>query len=192
MNKRISLCTSALLFVLVITGCRSPSAARLTETPTFFPLPPVATDPPALVFASLTPEPASKKATETATITPTPTPQLPLAYLITLAFEVDTVCGGAPYENEYDVSLTADSITMIQLNAGITTSGPYDPVTGEFTTTATNLPGNETYTGSIDISSGDNGETSVAMNGETGYGNDPNYCSGNTSSQLFSGEASLP
>jgi hypothetical protein len=151
-----------------------PEKRGLTATPTF------------------TPTTETRQA-DPPTETPTPEPvALPVPFTIMLSFEADTVCGGAPFEFEYGVDVVDGIILLTQLNAGITTAGPYDAITGAFTASLSGLPGTETYSGTLLAASGAAGGTLVTMTGEYGYGGDANFCGGGTSSQLFAGTAEVP
>ncbi|HKY78574.1 MAG TPA: hypothetical protein VJ182_01100, partial [Anaerolineales bacterium] len=81
--------------------------------------------------------------------TETPAPELPDSFTLLLVFQEDTTCDGNGFQYDYAVTLGADNITMVQVVNGITSTGPYDPASGEYSAEATGLPGTETYAGSI-------------------------------------------
>lgn len=150
---------SLLVGGLLLSGCvllsgGGDAVLAATRTPT--PTKPVPTN---------TPVPARPSPTVQvrATDTETPTPEPPSSFTLLLVFGTDTACGGNGFEYEYAVTLTADSITMVQVVNGITSTGPFDPATGVFTAEATGLPGTEVYTGTVSM----NG--SVTMEGTYTY-----------------------
>lgn len=153
------------------------------------------TSAPAGDFASAadTEAPAEPTATTPPVETPSDEPAAaepvapPVPFTIMLAFEADTVCGGAAFEFEYGVDVVDETMLLTQINAAITTIGPYDDSSGAFTATLSGLPGAETYTGVLTTEAADDGVVRVTMSGEYGYGDDAYFCDGGTSSQLFSG-----
>ena len=178
-----------LLLAAAISGCRIGGDRAPTPTPTFevIPLPAAPTDEPTVDIVTVTPGALVAAATQT----PTPTPVVPDVFTIFLDFEADTVCGGAAFTFEYEVTIEGDDISMNQLNANFISTGSYNRDTGEFTTTLPDMPGTETYTGLISAKFAGAGQTIINMTGNYGYGFDPNYCSGGTSSQDFSGETEV-
>ena len=124
-----------LLFMsFLMTACKVAS-----PTPTVLVRPATATP---ILKATKTPERAP---TETAT------PELPESFTLLLVFEDDTTCTGNGFQYDYAVTLGTDTITMVQVVNGITSTGPYDPASGEFTAQATGLPGTETYAGTVEL-----------------------------------------
>jgi hypothetical protein len=77
---------------------------------------------------------------------------IPDTFTILLEFGEDTVCGGAPFSYEYQVTISGDTISLLQIYAGITTSDPYTSAAGEFATTLSGMPGTETYAGMLAVS----------------------------------------
>ena len=89
------------------------------------------------------------------TDTPTPTspafiapPSLPSPFDIILYFTNGT-CGGGNASYSYRFTIDGTSLTVLQTDAGITTTGTYDPATGAFSTSGDVGPGTETYDGAI-------------------------------------------
>lgn len=112
--------------------------------------------------------------THTPTPTLTPVPAVPSNFALTLVFSNDTTCNKKGFRFDYEVTLSGDSISLYQVAANITSTGPYDPATGEFTAIKAGLPGTETYSGVITAAVGADGQTVVTMSGTYSYGNDPN------------------
>lgn len=168
--SKVSLVSLIVLAVAVFLVACSPTET-LVATPT---------NTPAVLAPSATPEnptptPTPEKKAEP-TMTPTPEQELPSAFSLLLVFDADTQCGYDGFEFVYDVTLADDSITLYQVAADITLTGPYDSATGEFTAIVTGLPGTETFTGVV--SPGDAPGT-VVMSGTYTYGDDPNVtCEG--------------
>ncbi|MBI3159682.1 MAG: hypothetical protein HYZ26_08815 [Chloroflexi bacterium] len=153
---------SLLVGGLLLSGCvllsgGGDAVLAATRTPT--PTKPIPTNTPVPARPSPT---VQVRATDTET--PTPTPELPSSFTLLLVFGADTACGGTGgFEYDYAVTLTADSITMVQVVNGITSTGPYDPATGAFTAEATGLPGTEVFTGTVSLNGG------VTMEGDYTY-----------------------
>lgn len=186
MRKLLLLLLLILMLAAAISGCRigGDRAPTPTPTPVIIPLPALPTKEPTLDIATVTAAPLVRDPTPT----PTPAAQVPSVFTLFLDFVADTVCGGAPFSYEYEVNIVEDTISLTQLNAGFISTGTYNATTGEFSTTLPNMPGTESYTGGITASFGPAGQTIVSMEGNYGYGFDPNFCSGGTSSQNFTGE----
>ena len=99
---------------------------------------------------TLTPAPR-KSPTPTlfvATDTPTPLPAVPSPFDIILNF-TDGSCGTGTPSYTYTFIIDGTSLTINQTDAGITSTGSYDPATGAFSTAADVGPGDETYDGTI-------------------------------------------
>jgi hypothetical protein len=58
-------------------------------------------------------------------------------------------CGGGDATYAYTVTINGIVMTIVQTDANITTTGNYDPASGEFNTSADVGPGVEVYTGVI-------------------------------------------
>ncbi len=113
--------------------------------------------------------------TATSTDVPPATPTLippPSNANLILFHTNESNCSYPDGQHPYLVLIDGTLITLIQVDAGITSSGTYDPVTGAFSTTATGLPGTEIYTGTITF----NG-TTVTITGTYTY-IDPAFCQG--------------
>ena len=171
--------------------------------------PPVATETPVPTVApsdTPVPEPTATKPKPTATLAPTETPvsetlsdaadsgpelvDPPSPFTIGLVFEADAVCGYDGFAYDYFVTLSDDSISMLQVAAGITTSGPYDAETGAFTASLGGLPGTEIYTGVISATATIEGGSMVYMTGDYTYTDDPNLpCEG---LWPYAGEVAVP
>jgi len=86
------------------------------------------------------------------------------------------------------VTLTETTITLYQIEFQLTSTGPYNPATGAFTSTVSGLPGTETYTGIVTLAPGAGG-TVVNMSGQYTYTGDPDWtCS---VPDQFSGQATI-
>ena len=75
-------------------------------------------------------------------------PPLPSPFDIMLNFTNGT-CGGGDATYAYTVTINGIVMTIVQTDANITTTGNYDPASGEFNTSADVGPGVEVYTGVI-------------------------------------------
>lgn len=142
------------------------------KTKTFTPSPtepkPTATSTPTRRRPTDTPTPTSTAGpTETATPAPLPSP-----FDITLVASNESVCGFGGFQAPYTVTIQGTTMTLFQVNAGITSSGSYDPATGAFTTSVGGLPGTEIYSGTISF----DGAT-ITMSGTYTY-DDPQGCDG--------------
>jgi hypothetical protein len=195
-RKRL-VCVLSIVILTVACNFSIPGAATQTPTATSTQIPtatstitPTATQP-ALPTATetLIPylPPESTPSGETA-VAPTTGASTNTAskFRITLTAPA-TVCGDA-LSSDYDVTLTDTTITMLQIEYNITTTGPYNPATGAFTAIVTGIPGKETYTGTITFVTSGN-TTTVTMQGVYTYTDDPDYsCS---TPDNFSGQATI-
>ncbi|OGO33903.1 MAG: hypothetical protein A2Z16_07395 [Chloroflexi bacterium RBG_16_54_18] len=77
---------------------------------------------------------------------------------------------------------------MYQIEFQLTSTGPFNPATGAFTSTVSGLPGTETFTGTVTLTPGVNG-TAVTMNGEFTYTGDPEWTC--TVPDIFLGQATI-
>jgi hypothetical protein len=115
-----------------------------------------------------TPTPTSTAGpTETATPAPLPSP-----FDITLVASNESVCGFGGFQAPYTVTIEGATMTLFQVNAGITSTGSYDPASGAFTTSVGGLPGTEIYSGTISF----DGAT-ITISGTYTY-DDPQACDG--------------
>lgn len=166
------------------TATTPPPSATATNTP----LPPTATITPSasstpLVTATESLDLAAETATSAA---PVGGVTLPFKFNITLSAPA-TSCGEG-VSSEYTVTLTESTITLYQIEYQITSTGPYNPATGAFTSTVSGLPGTETYTGIVTLTPGAGG-TVVTMSGQYTYTGDPDWtCS---VPDQFSGQATI-
>lgn len=99
-----------------------------------------------------------ERAKPTATITPTkepptaePTsaPVLPSTFDITLSATNLTCGSGSTVDHPYTFTIDGATLSLLQVDAAITTTGSYDSATGAFSTSAVVGPGTESYTGTI-------------------------------------------
>ena len=127
-----------MIFSLFSAGCSS-TLASSTSTPT-----PTTEKP--KITPTFTPE--NRKPTATITVTPAP-PELPATFDITLALTNLTCGSGATKEHPYTFTIDGTSLSLLQVDAGATTTGSYDPATGAFATSAVVGPGTESYSGTI-------------------------------------------
>ncbi len=105
----------------------------------------------------------------TATATPAP---LPSPFNIILVASNESACGFGGFQAPYTVTIQGTTMTLFQVNAGITSSGSYDPATGAFSTSVGGLPGTEIYSGTISF----DGAT-ITMSGTYTY-DGPQGCDG--------------
>ncbi|MEK6751128.1 MAG: hypothetical protein AABZ00_02585 [Chloroflexota bacterium] len=146
--------------LIVIVG-----AVLLAGTVCVFVIPPLLGGPPILAGPTRTPTlpkpsltPTLPKPTITPTfnsnrqVTPTPTftssPAVPSPFDIILDFTGGT-CGTGTPSYSYTFTIDGTALTVLQTDAGITTTGSYDPSTGAFSTSGDVGPGVETYDGMI-------------------------------------------
>ena len=146
-----------MIFSVFVAGCSS----AIPIPPTMLiPDPPVVTTTPMLEI--FTPDPLSL------TITPeTPSTYVPFTFNITLAITNLTCGDGSTVEHPYTFTYYGPGLNIDQLDTGNTTSGPYDPVTGIFSTGAfstSSFTGTELYAGIITF----DGST-IAVTGGTSY-----------------------
>ncbi len=120
-----------------------------TKTPTPTEAKPTATPTPE---TRRTPTPTRPRATPTPTVTPTATPTatpaLPSTFSMALVFSNGT-CGDGTFQHPYTFTIDNSTLSLLQVDANITTTGPYDPTTGVFSTSAQVGPGVEAYAGTI-------------------------------------------
>ena len=199
MNKPVGLLVISLSLLLILSmGCSimdliaKPSPTSTTPPPTatatLTPLPPTSTVTPTfsstpLVSATQSLDPAAGTATAAAPVSGI---TLPVTFNIILSAPA-TSCGEG-VSSEFTVTLTESGITMYQIEFQLTSTGPYNPATGAFTSTVGGLPGTETYIGTITLTPGANGNE-VAMNGEFTYTGDPDWSC--TVPDVFSGQATI-
>ncbi len=186
-------------FLIVTVGCSVIDSVIKPATPTATTPPPssTATNTPLPPTATITPTASSTRlvsATEsldlaagTATsAAPVGGVVLPLKFNITLSAPA-TSCGEG-VSSEYTVTLTETTITLYQIEFQLTSTGPYNPATGAFTSTVSGLPGTETYTGIVTLAPGAGGFV-VTMSGQYTYTGDPEWtCS---VPDQFSGQATI-
>jgi len=98
------------------------------------------------------------------TTAPTSAPALPSPFDITLAITNLTCGSGATQEHPYTFTIDGTSLSLLQVDADITTTGTYDPATGEFATSAVVGPGTEAYSGVIAFDG-----TTITVTGENSY-----------------------
>jgi hypothetical protein len=153
MKKFIPFIAFVLIFGLFLAGCSS-TVASSVSTPTPTPEKPKVTP-------TFTPE--SRIPTATITVTPAP-PALPSPFDITLALTNLTCGNGSTVDHPYTFTIDGTSLSLLQVDAGITTTGTYDPVTGAFATSAVVGPGTESYTGTIAFDG-----TTITVSGENSY-----------------------
>lgn len=155
------------------TATQLPPSATTTPTTTAMPA----------ISATTSPAPVEGPASPVA---PVQGITFPVTFEITLNAPA-TVCGEAISSN-FTVTLTDASISMYQHEYQLTTSGPYDPSSGNFTSTLSGLPGTQTYSGVVSLTPGPAGVV-VAMNGQFTYTGDPEYTC--PEADIFSGQATI-
>ena len=131
--------------VFVLPPILPPIYEGANASPTFTPVKPTTTFTP----------PASRP-TATSTLTPlalAAAPAVPSPFDIILNFTNGTCGGGGTPSYSYTFTIDGTSLTVLQTDAGITSSGSFDPVTGAFSTSADVGPGDETYDGYISFDS---------------------------------------
>lgn len=148
--RTILLLAGGLLIVSVCVFVMPPLIPNFgaNATPTF-----TRTPPPTLPQLKPTRTPIPKKSPTPALLaaakTPTPTPlPIPSPFDIILNF-TDGSCGTGTPSYTYTFIIDGTSLTINQTDAGITSTGSYDPATGAFSTAADVGPGDETYDGTI-------------------------------------------
>ena len=147
---------------LTLASCRGPEV-RATLTPTATLKIETVTPEPKRPTATPTPTPTSPP-TATPTETPTATPvPLPSTFDMTLNFTNGT-CGGGTAQHPYTFTIEDSTLSLLQVDADITTTGPYDATTGAFNTSAPVSPGTEYYTGTITFDG-----TLITVTGESAY-----------------------
>ena len=152
-----------------VTFTSTPTVAASATLPASSTPAPTSTQQPAATNTDL-PAPT---ATFTSAPSATPTvPALPSNVNLILFHTNESNCSYPDGQFPYLVLIDGTLITLIQVDAGITSSGAYDPVTGAFSTTATGLPGTEIYTGTITFDG-----TTVTIAGTYTY-IDPAFCQG--------------
>jgi hypothetical protein len=150
------------------TATQAGQGIPVTDPPKILTLTPSV--PPPLTRTPDTPPTLRIPVTPTVTSTWTPVPSLlPSSFNITLFATGETVCKAKDFNAPYRVTIQGTAMSLLQVNANITTTGIYAPTTGAFTTTKAGLPGLETYTGLIRFSG-----TRIQMSGTYTYTNDPN------------------
>ena len=140
-----------------------------TPTPTATPARPTAT-----------PTPVKSRATSTPT--PTPAPVLPATFDITLNF-TNNSCGYADAQFPFTFTIAGGALTLLQVDADITTTGSYDAATGAFMASGPVGPGTETYEGVIAFDG-----TTISVTGTGGYAQ-AGQC---TSVNDIAGETTVP
>lgn len=181
-------------FITSIINPATPTATTPapSATSTATPLTPTATSTP-LPSATPSENPAATGteipglAPGTATL---PAPSTGVAFPVTFNITLNapaTVCGDA-ISSAFTVTLTESTISMYQIEYQLTTSGPYDPANGSFTSTRSGLPGTQTYSGVLTLTPGSAG-TVVTMNGQFTYTGDPEYTC--PVADVFSGNATI-
>ncbi|MCK6584950.1 MAG: hypothetical protein HUU11_16975 [Anaerolineales bacterium] len=136
MKTKFGLLISFALLSILLMGCVAEIAASApTPTPT----------PTKQIKPTFTPT-ATKPPEVPPTETPTP-PPLPSTFDMMMSLVNGTCGGGATYS--YTFNIEGTTLDLVQTDAGITTSGTYDPLTGAFSTSADVGPGSETYDGVI-------------------------------------------
>ncbi|MEW5939827.1 MAG: hypothetical protein AB1750_09220 [Chloroflexota bacterium] len=118
-----------------------------TPTRTRTPIKPKPTNTPAPVVRR-SPTPTLPSPTPTPTVTPTPPLPIPSPFDIILNFSNGSCDTGTP-SYSYTFIIDGTSLTLNQTDAGITTTGSFDPATGAFSTSGDVGPGVETYDGTI-------------------------------------------
>lgn len=138
---------------LLMASCGSLAGSASTATPTFEKRKP--TETPTPVPATVAPPNVP---------TNTSAPALPSTFDITLAI-TNLTCGtGATVEHPYTFTIDGASLSLLQVDADITTTGTYDAVTGAFETSAVVGPGTEAYTGIISFDG-----TTITVTGGNSY-----------------------
>ena len=132
------------VFVLFLTGCMGgtpPPTSTPTPMPTKPKPKPTATiTPTGAAIASLVAGPPAASATAPA---PTAAPALPSPFDIDLTITNLTCGNGGQQTHPYTFTIDGTSLSLLQVDAGITTTGTYDPATGAFATSAVVGPGTE-------------------------------------------------
>ena len=154
-----------LLFILSLAACSTSSEVSA----------PTATGTEAAIEGTDTPPPTKPKPTETESVEEaTEAPSLPDSFSIDLVFEDEPVCGYDGFEFEYEFTIEGDMISLYQVAANITSTGPYAADTGEFSASVSGLPGTETFEGLLTIEAEiSSGESVVTATGIYSYGDDP-------------------
>lgn len=178
-------------FTNALTKTATPTATTPapTATSTQTPLPPTASNTPLpspTDQATATPDGGPGGATTTSAVPPIAGITYPLKFNIVLSAPA-TSCGEA-LSSEFTVTLTETTISMYQIELQLTSTGPYNPATGAFTSTVSGLPGTETYTGKVTFTPGAGG-TIVSMNGQFTYTGDPEWTC--NVPDLFSGQTTI-
>ncbi len=128
--------------VVVIPPLLSPGLQGVNATPTFTPVRPTRTYTP--IVSTRTPG-----AKPTSTFTPTLTAAIALSPFDIILYFTNGTCGGGDASYSYRFTMDGTALTILQTDAGITTTGTYDPATGAFSTSGDVGPGMETYDGAI-------------------------------------------
>lgn len=158
--------------LVLSADCPTPTGTTLGETSldpgaektkTFTPSPtepkPTATSTPTRRRPTDTPTPTSTAGpTETATPAPLPSP-----FSMTLNLTNGT-CGSGTSQHPYTFTIEGNTLILLQVDANITTTGPYDAATGAFNTTAPVGPGTEFYSGTITFDG-----TLISVTGQSAY-----------------------
>jgi hypothetical protein len=163
MNRLTQLIALAALLALAVSSC-GPLAATATPTPTV--PPPEPTKPPTDTprpRATATATSVPPTPTDTPTATPTSPPPLPSPFNVTLTLSNGT-CGSGTSQHPYTFTIDGVALSLLQVDASITTTGPYDPATGAFNTSAPVGPGTEYYTGTITYDG-----TLITVTGQSAY-----------------------
>ena len=155
MDKNISFIVFVMILSLFVAGC-SPLVTPPASTPT-------PTTEKGKPTATPTSTPETRSPTATITSTPAP-PALPSPFDITLAITNLTCGSGSTVEHPYTFTIDGTSLSLLQVDADITTTGTYDPVTGAFATSAVIGPGTESYSGTIAFDG-----TTITVSGGNSY-----------------------
>ena len=205
MNTKNKINFAIVILVLLAIACGTTPPPAPTNTPlppTLTPVPPAplptkpapsatpTNTPAAITLAGPTDTPNATNTVEP-NILPTEEPVVvPSSFTLTLIFDDDTTCGFEGFEFDYAVTLDETTITLVQIVNSLTSTGPYDPVTGAFTAIVSGLPGTETYTGTITASAAPDGGTVIRIeDGLYTYADDPATCQG---FWPFTGRTTLP
>ncbi|MEW5939228.1 MAG: hypothetical protein AB1750_06185 [Chloroflexota bacterium] len=139
------------VFALFLTGCVGAiPPPTSTPTPTKPKPKPTATfTPTGAAIASLVAGPPTISATVPAPTSPTAPPALPSPFDIELTITNLTCGNGGQQTHPYTFTIDGTSLSLLQVDAGITTTGTYDPATGAFSTSGVVGPGTESYAGTI-------------------------------------------
>ena len=146
MKKIVLVFAMSVLFLTSCMGGTPPPTSTLTATPTKpKPKPSATATVTAVALASLI-APPSASSTAPA---PTAPPALPSPFDIELTITNLTCGNGGQQTHPYTFTIDGTSLSLLQVDAGITTTGTYDPTIGAFSTSGVVGPGTENYAGTI-------------------------------------------